>query len=256
MATTPQSASAHERSLCFPALLSFHGAGGDPASVAAAGSLSTRPNSRFCSAGDYIRQVRGNIILGLTLLLGIAGLPAASAADEIEVNDLYRRGLAGDKAAVVECIDRLEAVLKSDGGNQLARVYLGSAYTLRSRDLGFGPKKLKALNHGIALMDEAVSAAPNDLKVRLARALTTQSLPFFSGRAASSRKDFQMLAAAAHRSPEKLNEGELQVIFYNAGLAAKVAGDHAGAAALFREGLKHGADTALSVMLHAELGGR
>jgi len=200
--------------------------------------------------------VRGHILIGLTLLLGIADSLAAPAADEKEVNDLYRRGLAGDRAAVVECIDRLEAVLKSDGGNELARVYLGSAYTLRSRDLGFGPKKLEALKHGIALMDEAVAGAPSDAKVRLARALTAQSLPFFSGRAASSRKDFQMLADAAQRSPEKFKEGELQVIFYNAGLAAKVAGDHAGAAALFREGLKHGADTALSVKLHAELGGR
>lgn len=196
------------------------------------------------------------ISVALTLLTAASVGVAAPTAGEKQINELYRRGLAGDKAAVVECISKLEAVLKTDKGNQLARVYLGSAYTLRSRDLGFGPKKLESLNHGIALMDEAVSSAPDDVKVRLARALTTQSLPFFSRRAASSRKDFEMLANAAQRSPEKFKEGELQVIFYNAGLAAKVAGNHAGAAALFREGLKHEAETALSMKLHAELGGR
>jgi len=46
--------------------------------------------------------VRCNIIIGLTSLLGIAELLAAPAADEREVHDLYRRGLAGDKAAVVK----------------------------------------------------------------------------------------------------------------------------------------------------------
>ena len=197
--------------------------------------------------------MRCNIIIGLTSLLGLAELLAAPAADEREVNDLYRRGLAGDKAAVVECIDRLEAVLKSDGGNQLARVYLGSAYTLRSRDLGFGPKKLEALNHGIALMDEAVSTAPNNAKVRLARALTTQSLPFFSGRAASSRKDFQMLASAAQRSPEKFGEGDLQIIFYHAGLAARTNGNRDEAAAMLQQALRHPADPVLAKKVEAAL---
>lgn len=196
--------------------------------------------------------MRSEIVTVVTLLLAVAVLPAP-AAEENQVKELYRRGLAGDKAAVVQCIDALETVLRSDSRNQLARVYLGSAYTLRSRDLGFGPKKLLTLNHGIALMDEAVSAVPDDGKVRLARALTTQSLPFFTGRASSTRKEFQLLAEIAQRSPSTFAEGDLQIIFYNAGLAAKANGNQDGAATMFQEALRHQADPALKKKTEAAL---
>jgi hypothetical protein len=74
------------------------------------------------------------------------GLTAAEARDEqIEIMKLYQRGLVGDKQAVTDCITMLEALLKNEPTNQLARVYLGSAYTLRSRDLNLGPEKLLAL---------------------------------------------------------------------------------------------------------------
>ncbi len=134
--------------------------------------------------------------LVLTLLLLQSALALSSPAS-LEINQLYRRGLAGDAAAVNECIARLEAVLQKEPANQLARVYLGSAYTLRSRDLGFGPQKLSALRHGLALMDEAVAAAPADGKILLARALTTEALPGFFGRGAQSRRDFAWLAEHA-----------------------------------------------------------
>jgi hypothetical protein len=89
----------------------------------------------------------------------------AAPDEEKEIQDLYRRGLSGDKEAVTQCISKLEAVAAAQPGNQLARVYLGSAYTLRSRDLGFGPRKLQALRHGLALMDDAVTASPNEYKI-------------------------------------------------------------------------------------------
>ena len=171
---------------------------------------------------------------------------ATSAPEQQEIAGLYRRGLSGDKAAVEQCIEKLEAVLKNQPENQLARVYLGSAYTLRSRDLGFGPRKLEALRRGLAIMDEAVAAAPDEPKVRLARALTTSSLPAIFGRRASSRKDFELLAAAAQRTPAKFEEGDLQIIYYNAGLAAKAAGDRAGAIALWHEALRHSNDPVLA----------
>lgn len=138
---------------------------------------------------------------------------ATPAADlQQEIVGLYRRGLGGDKTAVEQCIAKLEAVLTNQSSNQLARVYLGSAYTLRSRDLDFGPKKLEALKHGLAVMDEAVTAAPDEPKVRLVRALTTSSLPAFFGRRASSRQDFELLAQIAERAPAKFEKDDLQII--------------------------------------------
>lgn len=172
-----------------------------------------------------------------------------------EIQELYRRGLAGDKAAVEPCIAKLEAVLKKEPENQLARVYLGSAYTLRSRDLGFGPKKLRALKQGLAVMDEAVNRAPKEPKVRLARALTTSALPGIFGRGASSRKDFEMLAELATSQPGKFEEGDLQLVHYHAGLAAKAAGDRTRASLLWRKALAHPADPRLSEKIRAELAG-
>ncbi|MFN2507516.1 MAG: hypothetical protein ABR589_01950 [Chthoniobacterales bacterium] len=178
------------------------------------------------------------------------------ATEEKEIQELYRRGLAGDKQAVEQCIARLEQVLQSQPKNQLARVYLGSAYTLRSRDLGFGPKKLQALKHGLAVMDQAVTAAPDEPKVRLARALTTSALPGIFGRRRQSRQDFEFLAQLADRAPDRFQRGDLQLVYYHAGLAAKAAGDRARAAMLWREGLKHPSDSDLTAKLNAELSGR
>lgn len=131
---------------------------------------------------------------------------------EHEIAALYERAVKGDAAAVQPTIDKLEAILKTEPDNQLARVYLGSAYTLKSRDLGIGPKKLRALKHGLALMDEAVAAAPDDVKVRLARAMTTEALPRVFGRRGQSREDFAVLAKEAARAPERFDEGDLAAI--------------------------------------------
>lgn len=174
-----------------------------------------RGNSRIFVEALAFVVARFCFIIGATLLLSISS--ATPTLQQQEIAELYRRGLGGDKAAVEQSIEKLEAALKNQPNNQLARVYLGSAYTLRSRDLGFGPKKLEALKRGLAMMDEAVAAAPEEPKVRLVRALTTSSLPVIFGRRASSRKDFELLAQAAQSAPGKFEEGDLQIIYKNTG---------------------------------------
>ena len=197
--------------------------------------------------------MRYAISICLSLFLLAAGAAGRSSAEEKEIRELYRRGLAGDKEAVEQCIVRLEAAIKSQPDDQLARVYLGSAYTLRSRDMGFGPKKLKVLRQGVAVMDEAVAAAPSDPKIRLARALTTSALPGILGYAAASRKDFVELADLADRTPEKFEKGDLQIIYYQAGLAAKKSGQKERAIARWREALRHPADSALTAKIRDAL---
>lgn len=210
------------------------------------------PAWRLRSNGLIFRVRSLFLIFGAMLLLGVAQMPGATA-EQKEIAELYRRGLAGDKAAVVQCIAKLEDVLQAQPGNQLARVYLGSAYTLRSRDLGIGLNKLRTLRRGLAIMDEAVAASPNESKVRLVRALTDAELPGFFGRAESSRKDFVRLAATAEAAPEKFEEGDLQIIFFRAGLAAKAQGDRTRAGDLLHKAQAHPADAALAEKIRAEL---
>jgi len=177
----------------------------------------------------------------------------AGGADQKQIQELYRRGLEGDKTAVEQCIGALESALQEEPGNQLARVYLGSAYTLRSRDMGFGPTKLRVLKQGAAVMNEAVAAAPDNPKVRLARALTTSALPGILGYAAESRKDFEQLAEIAQRAPEKFGRGDLQIVFYNAGEAAQKSGHRARATELWQEALRHPVDDTLTQKTKAAL---
>ncbi len=178
-------------------------------------------------------------------------LLAAAPLEQEKIDALYRRGLEGEKQAVLDCIAALESVLAKAPSNQLARVYLGSAYTLKSRDLGFGPKKLATLKQGLALMDAAVAAAPEDPKVRLPRALTTSALPAILGHGATSRKDFLQLAQMADTHPEKFAAGELQLVYHH---AARATGERERAAALYRKSLAHPVDTALAATTRAELG--
>lgn len=190
------------------------------------------------------------LVAGLSLLAICA---TATGANEKQIRELYRRGLAGDKAAVEACIAKLEEALRMVPRDQLARVYLGSAYTLRSRDLGFGPKKLRALKQGLALMDEAVNAAPAEPKVRLARALTTAALPGIFGRRPQSETDFEHLAAMAERTSTSFDSGDLQVIYYNAGQVAARKGDRQRARALWEKALRHNEDAALEQQIRAQL---
>jgi tetratricopeptide (TPR) repeat protein len=178
----------------------------------------------------------------------------AVTPEQKEIMELYRRGLAGDATAVEQCIAKLEAVLKTQPANQLARVYLGSALTLRSRDLGFGPKKLQALKQGVALMNEAVAAAPNEPKVRLARALTTSALPSIFGHGASARQDFLLLAKSADTRTNELEPGDLQVIYYQAGLGEKRAGHRQEAKAFLQKALQYDEDPVLTKKVRSALG--
>lgn len=188
-----------------------------------------------------------------TALFSIALITSTHGSEQGDIAVLYKRALAGDKPAVRECIARLERVLQVDSGNQLARVYLGSSYTLRSRDLGYGPGKLEALKLGLRVMDEAIRAAPDDGHVRLVRALTTDSLPFFLGQRQSTRDDFAALVAMAKKNSRQFSDGDLQTIYFAAGNRARADGDRRRAFNLWQEAARHPADRELDTKVKTSL---
>ena len=125
---------------------------------------------------------------------------------------------------MTDCISALEAKLAIQPNDQLARVYLGSAWTLRSRDLPIGPGKLSAFRKGIALMDEAAAAAPNDAEVLLLRAVTNEALPVFLGRRKVARTQLDDLLILVAKGAAKLKPADQQLLYLNAGEAARRAG--------------------------------
>ena len=191
-------------------------------------------------------------LLGGLLLLGLGAL-TASADEAGRVSALYARGLAGDEKAVLDCITLLESRLTTQPDDQLAKVYLGSVWTLRSRDLALGPGKLSALRKGIALMDEAAGAAPDDANVLLLRAVTNEALPIFLGRRKVAREQLDQLVGLVEKDPARLPPADQQLLYLNAGRAAQAAGDKARAVALWQRGLTIAADAKLAAEIRAAL---
>ncbi len=181
------------------------------------------------------------------LLFAALALPSALALpNDPVVGALYARGLAGDRQAVTDCIATLEKLLATKPNDQLARVYLGSAYTLRSRDLSIGPAKLSALRKGIALMDEAAAAAPENANVQLTRAVTNEALPTFLGRRKIARQQLEQLVAEVEKYPAKLTPADRQLLYLKAGDAAKKAGDTTRARELWQHGAAIRSDAKLT----------
>jgi hypothetical protein len=193
-------------------------------------------------------------LLGAALVAPGALLHAAPVDPAIA--DLYARGLRGDEQAVIDCISALEAKLAIQPNDQLARVYLGSAWTLRSRDLPVGPGKLSALHKGIALMDEAATAVPNDADVLLLRAVTNEALPGFLGRRKVAHTQLDELLALLEKGSAKLKPADQQLLYLNAGEAAKRAGDKERARELWRRGAALKADAKLTQEIAAALAQR
>lgn len=187
-------------------------------------------------------------------LLGLIAVSLATAApNESTIALLYARGLAGDKAAVIDCIAALKQVLAQQPNDHLARVYLGSAETLRSRDLSFGLTKWRMLQTGIAEMEKAAAAAPEDARVQLLRAITYESFPAILGRREQARLALEKLVAAVERDPQKLSLRDRQLLYLNAGKAEKISGNRARATILWQRGAALAADPNADPRLGAEL---
>ena len=190
-------------------------------------------------------------VLGTTLV-GLGSLLHATPTDSA-IAELFARALQGDERAVVNCISALEAKLAIQPGNQLARVYLGSTWTLRSRDLPIGLGKLSALRRGITLMDEAAAAAPNNADVLLLRAVTNEALPAFLGQRKVAHAQLDELVARLEKGSAKLKPADQQLLYLNAGDAAKRAGKKERARDLWQRGAALKADAKLTQEIAAAL---
>ena len=80
--------------------------------------------------------------------------------------------------------------------------YLGSATTMMAKTTWNPMKKMSYVNKGTALMDKAVRKAPDNIPVRMTRALNSKSLPPFLNRGDIALEDFEYLANLIEKNPE------------------------------------------------------
>ncbi len=200
-------------------------------------------------------------LLGACVLINTAwGQSQTSLSDDPFLNEnilaiqkLHDESAAGDKDKTDLLIATLESLIQNDPDNQLYHVYLGSAFTLKSRDVFPGPSKLRYLKEGLKGMDAAVKKDPQNCSVRFIRAVNNYHLPSFINRRDNARKDFEILLEQINDNPVKLNARTIQAIHYFAGLAFKQTKRDEEARATWTEGLALQADAGLNNKIQKEL---
>ena len=132
-----------------------------------------------------------------------------------QIQARQEKAVGGDTKETKALTTDLEKWTQEQPTNYLLQAYLGSVYTLDSRDAWPGPGKLTYLRNGGKLMDGAVAAAPDNPAVRFVRAIDYYELPFFFGKGKTARDDFQILLKQIDgevKSPYVLNIDRKSVV--------------------------------------------
>ncbi len=233
-----------------------------------AASLDTHRNSGFIAGVQKLMVRRGR--LARALCLGLAAVWGAQAhafsagtqADPFDdplikqIQARHEKAANGDSKETKALTSDLEKWTKEQPKNYLLQAYLGSVYTLDSRDAWPGPGKLTFLRNGGKLMDDAVAAAPDNPAVRFIRAIDYFELPWFFGKAKTARDDFQLLLKQINgeaKTPYVLDIATQQAIYYYAGLNDKQLGQPDLAKAAWQSGIKLDPKSDLAAKMQAEL---
>ena len=166
----------------------------------------------------------------ITLLLFFTSAIATQASSTAPVSETYSHPLlnqiyemhslaeSGNEDATRRLVAWLEELTAEQPENGILLVYLGSAYTLASRDAFIGPGKLRYLMSGRDCMDRAVALRPEDPNVRFIRGINNYHLPTLFNRRSIARDDFRKLVDQLSQNPKCLDPLTSQAIYYYAGL--------------------------------------
>jgi hypothetical protein len=144
----------------------------------------------------------------LALLLPLALNTGGADAWLTRVRELYLSAVTDPR----DIESGLSALARArDAGSsapELLTAYEGALVTLRAKHGTWPPSRLRHLREGLALLDSAVRAAPDEAEIRYLRLLSCYFLPRILGRAGSVREDFSALArilpGARDRFPAEL----------------------------------------------------
>jgi len=160
---------------------------------------------------------------------------------------------SGNKDATRRLVAWLEELTAEQPDNGILLVYLGSAYTLASRDAFIGPGKLRYLMAGRDCMDRAVTIRPEDPNVRFIRAINNYHLPTLFNRRSIARDDFRKLVEQLAQNPSCLDALTSQAIYYYAGLCFSQLEEEQNARTSWQKGLNLKIDGPLTAKISQEL---
>jgi hypothetical protein len=122
----------------------------------------------------------------------------------------------GDEAASDEALALFKDFYAENPNDAEVRAFYGSACTIHAKYVFLFFKPGWA-DKGFAHLDAAVAAAPDDVNVRLIRALNSAEVPDFLGRDKVAREDFAWLLKQRELHPEEFNPTVLRALYYFAG---------------------------------------
>lgn len=173
-----------------------------------------------------------------------------------QIEERHRKAVAGDTKETKALTADLEKWTAQHPENHLLQAYLGSAYTLCSRDAWPGPGKLTYLRNGGKLLDAAVLADPLNPAVRFVRAIDFFELPAIFGKRQVARDDFQILLKQIEgeiKTPYVLDTETVQAIYYYTGLSLKQEWLEPRAKAVWERGWKLNPTSPLGMKMQGEL---
>ena len=191
-------------------------------------------------------MIKPFILFPLALSLSVCSLPAASAPTSEtyshpllnQIFEMHSLAESGNKDATRRLVAWLEELTSEQPDNGILLVYLGSAYTLASRDAFIGPGKLRYLMAGRDCMDRAVAMRPDDANVRFIRAINNYHLPTIFNRRSIARDDFRKLVDQLSKDPEVVDSLTSLAIYYYAGLCFAQLEEESNARASWQKGLE------------------
>jgi tetratricopeptide (TPR) repeat protein len=117
----------------------------------------------------------------------------------IQLGRIYHDfGTEGDKEAVKMGEKYLENAVSLDSENAIAIAYYGSILTMKARDSKAPWNRIKHGRKGLSFIDRAVELEPNNLDVRIIRAMNSLLTPSFLGRLKYSFEDFEYVINNDH----------------------------------------------------------
>ena len=173
-----------------------------------------------------------------------------------QIQARHDKAVKGDTKETKALTTDLEKLTQDQPTNFLLQAYLGSVYTLDSRDAWPGPGKLTYLKKGGQWLDGAVTSAPDNPAVRFIRAIDYFELPAIFGKRQVARDDFAILLKQIDgetKTPYKLNVETQQAIYYYAGLSFQQLSQDAQAKDAWMRGYKLNGKSDLGMKIGDEL---
>lgn len=102
-------------------------------------------------------------------------------------------GVAGDHKAVEQGEKFLKKAVSMDSTNAYATGYFGSILSLKARDASMPWTKVKYAKQGFEQLDKSIGMNPDDLDVRLIRAMNSYQVPKIMKRLSLSLEDFDFI---------------------------------------------------------------